>query len=335
MNRISTLLLTGTLAASMAACGSSGTTTDAGTTPTDTGSTPTDSSTPTDAACSPPAAGDGGVVPYYQCASDNLCPTTHFTNDAMHPGFRLTYIQITAPAALASAAILSVINPTLQGGTFLWGLQMDLTAGTFRTGGLNPTATTRGHVGLGLLDGQFAFYHGNFAGGDAGTPTAFDPVSGMITVAGAAPARTASTSTAATTVNIPIFTDTSATTLLTQLPLDNAHITTVQLNGDLACVGLGQPSGGRFTESTSRWLTSDTMDHPYGTVEADITVDHAKTVSVVIGGNPVPLCNLIAGANCASDPQSGWAHQPDSMVGTAPAYHLRANFAAVSAQIAQ
>ena len=163
----------------LAGCGASGGNTqiivqdDAGTTPTDTGSTPSDSSTPTDAACSPPAAGDGGVVPYYQCASDNLCPTTHFANDAMHPGFRLTYIQITAPAALASAAILSVINPTLQGGTFLWGLQMDLPAGTFRTGGLNPTATTRGHVGLGLLDGQFAFYHGNFAGGDAGAPTAF------------------------------------------------------------------------------------------------------------------------------------------------------------------
>ena len=336
MNRISTLLLTGTLAASIAACGTSNNTADAAVT-TDTGTPATDTPTVTDASCSPPAASDAGVVPYYQCAGDNVCPTSHIANDAMHPGFRLTYIQITAPTALASAAILSVINPTLQTGTFLWGLQLDLTTTppAFRTGGLNPAVATRGHIGLGLMDGQFAFYHGNFAGGDAGAPTAFDPVSGTMTVTGTAPTRTGSSSTATTTVNIPIFTDTTATTLLTQLPLDNAHISALQLNGDLGCVGLGQPSGGRYTESTSHWLTADTNNAPYGTVEADITVDHAKTVSVVIGGNPVPLCNLISGANCASDPQTSWAHQPDTMVGTAPAYHLRANFAAISATIAQ
>jgi len=70
-------------------------------------------------------------------------------------------------------------------------------------------------------------------------------------------------------------------------------------------------------------------------VDADITVENAKMVSVTIGGNPTPLCNIISGANCVTDPMGSWARQPDAMVNGMPAYHLRANFAAISANIAQ
>ena len=72
-----------------------------------------------------------------------------------------------------------------------------------------------------------------------------------------------------------------------------------------------------------------------GFSNADITVENAKMVSVTIGGSPTPLCNIIAGANCMTDPMGSWARQPDAMVNGMPAYHLRANFAAISANIAQ
>ncbi len=45
--------------------------------------------------------------------------------------------------------------------------------------------------------------------------------------------------------------------------------------------------------------------------------------------------NIISGANCMTDPQSGWARQPDTTVNGRAAYHFHANFAAISANIAQ
>ncbi|MDB4928998.1 MAG: hypothetical protein JWM10_1482 [Myxococcaceae bacterium] len=317
MNRFSTLLLTSVLAGSLGACSDDPVVTDAG--------TGTDSGT-----CSPPADA-GGPTPYFQCTSDNICPTARYTNNAMTPGYRLTYIKITQPAALASAAILSTINPTLQRGSFLWGLQLNLTNNTFRTGGLNPMLT-RGTVGQGLMDGQFAFFNNN---GPGAMPNQYNPLSGMVTVMG----DRATTSMASTTVNIPIFTDAAGTMLLTQLPMDNARLSNIQLTTDRGCIGLGHPTGGRYTETTSAWLTEDgaTPAVPYGVVDADITVENAKLVNVTIGGTPTPLCNIISGANCVTDPQGSWARQPDSIVGAGTAmnaYHLRANFAAISANIA-
>ena len=335
MNRFSTLLLTSILAGSLGACSD-----DPPAAPSDAG-VPSDRGTPTDGACTgtpiadptpnmtscsaPPV--DGGAVPYFQCTTDPICPRGRFTNNAMRPGFRLTYIKITQPAALASAAILSTVNPTLQRGTFLWGLQLDLAANTFRTGGLNPMFT-RGSTGVGLMDGQFAFFNGN---GPSGSGARDNPVSGPVTVTG----DRANTNTVTTTVNIPIFSDEAGTMLLTQLPMDNARITNVHRTADRGCIGGGLAAGGRYTETTSRWLTEDSCDQPYGVVDADITVENAKMVSVTIGGSPTPLCNIISGANCVTDPQSGWARQPDTMVNGMPAYHLRANFAAISANIAQ
>ena len=317
MNRFSTLLLTSVLAGSLGACSD-----DPAVTPTDGGVTPTD----TGASCSPPPDA-GGPRPYFQCTSDNVCPTGRYMNNAMRPGYRLTYIKITQPAALASNAILSTVNPTLQRGTFLWGLQLNLTDNTFRTGGLSPMLT-RGTTGVGLMDGQFAFFNGN---GPGAMPARYNPISGSVTVTG----DRANTAMVGTTVNIPIFSDEAGTMLLTQLPMDNAIIRNINLTADRGCIGLGIPTGGRYTETTSRWLTEDAADMPYGVVDADITVENAKMVSVTIGGNPTPLCNIISGANCVTDPMGSWARQPDAMVNGMPAYHLRANFAAISANIAQ
>lgn len=334
MNRFSTLLLTSVLASSMGACSSDpATPTDGGFSDTgggaDTGvcvQTPIADPVANMTSCSAPIV-DGGTVPYFQCTTDPVCPRGRYTNNAMRPGFRLTYIKITQPAALASAAILSTVNPTLQRGTFLWGLQFDLAANTFRTGGLNPMYM-HGSTGVGLMDGQFAFFNNN---GPTGSGPRYNPISGMVAVTG----TRATTTRATTTVNIPIFSDEAGTMLLTQLPMDNATISNVQLTADRGCIGGGLAAGGRYTETTSRWLTEDNCDQPFGVVDADITVENAKMVSVTIGGNPTPLCNIISGANCMNDPQSGWARQPDTMVNGMPAYHLRANFAGISANIAQ
>ena len=335
MNRFSTLLLTSVLAGSIGACSDSpATPTDSGPQGDTGGGADTGVCTPTPIAdpaanmtsCSAPPV-DGGPVPYFQCTTDPICPHNRYMNNVMRPGYRLTYIKITQPAALASAAILSTVNPTLQRGTFLWGLQLDLAANTFRTGGLNPMYT-HGSTGVGLMDGQFAFFNNN---GPGATPNRYNPVSGAVTVTG----TRATTATVTSTVNIPIFSDEAGTMLLTQLPMDNARISNVHLTADRGCIGGGLAAGGRYTETTSRWLTVVSCDQPYGVVDADITVENAKMVSVTIGGNPTPLCNIISGANCMTDPQSGWARQPDTMVNGMPAYHLRANFAAISANIAQ
>ncbi|MDB4931964.1 MAG: hypothetical protein JWM10_4448 [Myxococcaceae bacterium] len=275
--------------------------------------------------CAPPT-GSGGATPYYQCTTANVCPRGRFANDPMLPGFRVTYLKITQPAALASAAILNTINPTLARGSFLWGLQLNLAAGVFRTGGLQPTFA-RGAVGLGLMDGRFAFYNGN-GPGDSGA--AYNPLPGPISVMG----DRVTTAMLPGTVLLPVFSDAASTQLLTVLPLDNLRMT-VRLAPDRGCIGGGVPTGGRYTESTSRWATEDACDAPYGSLVSDLTVERARTVSVTIGGSPVPLCNVIAGANCATDPMASWARQPDSSVDGQPAWRTVANFAAISADIAR
>lgn len=333
MKTIWTMLVCGALGAATVGCGSDDTANDAGTR-TDTGGTPGDGGV-TDSgggtgdgggSCGTPAQVNGRT-PYYQCTSTPVCPA-QYMNPAMTPGFRLTYLNIREPAALASAAILSVVNAAVKDGRFLWGIKFDLTANTFRTGGMNPSTFMRGTTGLGLLDGTYQFFSGNAPGG-AGAR--YDAISGMGTLTGDRFASMQIT----TTVNIPIFADAAGTMLLTQLPLENASFSNVQITSDRACIGLGQSAGGRFTESTSNWLTEDNGT-PYGVVEADITVTNSQSVTVELGGTPTPLCNLLSGANCMTDPQAMWPRQPTMATVngmSVPVYHLRAEFAGVSANI--
>lgn len=313
-----TMLLCGALGAVAIGCGSDPAPTQ---TPTDSGTTNNPDASTT---CSAPAAVDGRV-PYYECSTTPICPRQRVMNSATSPGYRLTYLNIRQPTALANAAVGSVINTAVKKGTFLWGLKFD--GNNFRTGGMNPANLMRGTAGLGLLDGTYSFFSNNAPGGMG---THFDPTSGSGTLMGDRYTSTPIT----TTVNIPIFTDETGTTLLTQLPLENAQFSNVQLTADHGCIGLGQPTAGRFTETTSNWLTED-GGMPYGVVEADITVEHSRTVTLTLGGQMIPLCNLVAGADCTT-PQASWPNQPTmAMVNgmSVPVYHLRAEFAAVSANI--
>ncbi len=324
MKTIWTMLVCGALGAATVGCSDDPAptnNTDAGTNPTDTGGGGDGGGS-----CGTPPAVNGRV-PYHECSSTPVCPAQRFTNPAMTPGYRLTYLNIREPAALASAAILSVVNAAVKDGRFLWGLKLDLAANTFRTGGMNPATFMRGTTGLGLLDGSYQFFSGNAPGG-AGAR--YDAITGMGTLTG----DRFSSMQINTTVNIPIFSDAAGTQLLTQLPLENARFSNVQITSDRGCIGLGQAAGGRFTESTSNWLTEDN-GMPYGVVEADITVTNSQSVTVELGGTPTPLCNLLSGNNCMSDARP-WMREPTmAMVNgmNVEVYHLRAEFAGVSANI--
>jgi hypothetical protein len=184
----------------------------------------------------------------------------------------------------------------------------------------------RGTVGQGLIDGGFRYYSGN-APAMGGAATRWDPISTTAMVTG----DRVSTGIIMGTVRLPIFnTDGS---LLTELPLENARMTNVQLTADRKCIGLGAISGGRFNECTSNWQTADMAmpPVPFGRLEAVITAAAARTVRVE--SLMTTLCNLLAGSNCETTPQAMWTRQPDAMVNGEPGYALATEFSAISARI--
>jgi len=248
-------------------------------------------------------------------------------NDMNRPGYRLTFIKITTPSALASQVLLQIVNGTFQGGTFLWGLSLDLQANTYRTGALNPTALQRGTIGRGLLDGRYAFYNNN---GPMGMTGQYNPVSGAATLTGDRLATTMSD----TVVNIPIFSDETATSVLTTLPLTNLRLSNIQVTPDRGCIGQASLVSGRFDECRSPWRTENDAMMPFGQIDADITVADARNVR--IEALQTTLCNYITGVDCmmVTDLSTRpMGQRPDAMVNGMPAFHLTASFAAVSANI--
>lgn len=303
----------------LSACG------DSTSTPTPTDASTSDTPVVTDTPAADAPATDATSMCFTQEGSAALCPSAAVAQaDAMRPNFRVTHIKITAPAALASPILGNTVNGAIHSGGFLWGITFDLTGNMVRTGALNSQMITRGTVGQGLLDGTFQYYSGN-APAAGGAATRWDPVTSTLT----ASADRVSTGTIMGTVRLPIY-DTSGA-LLTELPLQNASMTMVNLTADRKCIGLGALSGGRFNECTSNWQTADTAMAPYGRLSAVITVAAARQVQV--SALMTTLCNLLAGSNCETTPQAMWMRQPDAMAGTEPGYTLTTEFAAVSANI--
>ncbi len=268
---------------------------------------------------------------YREEAMGPLCPTMRHQNDMNRPGYRLTFIKIARPAALASQVLLQIVNGTFQGGTFLWGLSLDLQANTYRTGALNPMALQRGTIGRGLLDGRYAFYNNNAPVMGMGMAGQYNPVGGMATLTG----DRLSTTMSDTIVNIPIFSDETATSVLTTLPLTNLRLSNIQVTANRGCIGLANLVSGRFDECRSPWRTEDDAMMPYGQIDADITVANARNVR--IDALQTTLCNYITGVDCTmvTDLSSRpMGQRPDAMVNGEPAFHLTASFSAVSANIA-
>jgi hypothetical protein len=285
----------------------------------------TDASTPTDTPVVTDAPSDASSMCFTQEGAAALCPSAAVAQaDAMHPNYRVTHIKITAPTALASPILGNTVNGAIHSGGFLWGISFDLAGNMVRTGALNSQMITRGTVGQGLLDGTFHYYSGN-APAMGGAATRWDPVTSTVTAMG----DRVNTGTIMGTVRLPIYDSSGA--LLTELPLENATMTMVNLTADRKCIGLGALSGGRFNECTSNWQTADATMMPYGRIQAVITVAAARQVNV--SALMTTLCNLLAGSNCETTPQAMWMRQPDAMAGTQPGYSLVTEFAAVSARI--
>lgn len=325
MKTYGSLLLCGLMAGSLAACSDDSTTTDSGMT------------TDTPATCA-----DAGPGCYSACGgTPGSCPSVAVDNVAGNPSFRLTQIEITAPTALASAVVGGIINPALGAGTFLWGMTFNTTANTFRSGALNiaPTALTRGTIGRGLFDGTFQYYAMN-APAAAGMNNAWDPVSGPTMTAGGV----ITAPQVMTTVRIPIFTQNATVPtqfdLLTTLPLSNPRFHDIHVSADNKCIGGARFTGnpGRFNEcAATQWCTrtdcSTSGATPTGVVEADITVAAARGIQLTTLPGMPTLCTFISGSDCTMGEPSTWMRPPDAMVDGMPAFHLIANFSAVSARI--
>lgn len=268
---------------------------------------------------------DAPPLCYTQEGTAPLCPVVTVAQaDPMRPSFRVTHLRMAAPVAFSSAILSGTFNGAIHAGGFLLGLTFDLSTNVVRAGALNPQTSARGSVGQGLFDGTFRHYSRN-APAVGGATARWDPVYSSVAASG----DRASTGVFTETLRLPIF-DTSGT-IITELPLDIARFSTVQLTPDRRCIGLGAPSGGRFNECTSGWQTADGATTPYGRIQAIITVAAARQVQVV----PLmtTLCDLLSGSNCETMPQTVWARQPDAMAGGQPGYSFSAEFAAVSARV--
>lgn len=247
------------------------------------------------------------------CAS--LCPRGRYHGDPMVPSWRVTGIQVTAPAALASPLIQGVLNPPLRDGRFLWGLSFDLGSNTFRTGALNQMFT-RGSTGQGLMDGAFAYYNDNAP--FTGERARWNPGSGSLRRGAGL-----SSTTLSAPLRLPIFNDDRS--LLLELPIHDAMFFEVPLSDDRGCIGLGRLRAGRFNECGSEWDTA-----AGGTLQGAITVSSAR--GITISALNQTLCQLLAGTPC-DQPMNSWMRRPDTMAGAEPAWRFSARFAAIAANI--
>jgi len=248
---------------------------------------------------------------YQEPASAPVCPAAAVPNVPNAQAFRVTQIRITAPASLTSAILQNTINDAIHRGAFLFGL-VAAPGATVRFGATR--LATRGACGQGLFDGTYRYYRGDAPTADRAR---YDPVDlrGMVGTNGFA-ARAAS----GAVVTLPIYD--AAGALLTELPLCEPALTGSP-SSDLRCMGLGQLSGGRFSECTSNWAAN-----PSDTLRAVLPVAAARAVRV--SALNTTLCNLLAGADCETIPQAMWPRQPDASGCGAAGWALTAAYAAVS-----
>lgn len=259
-------------------------------------------------------------------ASAPGCPAWRVANDLERPGYRITALRIAQPAALASPLILFTLNQAIARGGVLWGIRFDLPGRAFRMGSFNLGASCRGDVGFGFADARFRFFDGD-APEDA--PSLLDPTSGPLVLAG----DRVDAGPGATTVHLVGYSSFGSRMPVTDFPLSGVRLRDVQLTADRGCVGLSLPGGDRHHEGISGWQFSDESDRAYGIIEAYVSVAESRRVN--ISALSTPLCDVLSGADCARDPQAGWAMQPDAEIDGGPAYRFVAQFTAIAADIRQ
>lgn len=262
-----------------------------------------------------------------RCDMMPFCPA-RVVNPAMHPRFVMTKIDIQTPVSLGSAgAVGGILNGAIGDGAFFWGIDLDLGTMRMRTGSLGMTTAA---VGTGFLESNFTFVTGAAPTGDGGAlANRWDPITANVTLTGES-----FTSEITPLITIPVFGTDAARMLLAELPLRNARMRDVQMGSNRNCVGLAR---GDFNSCLARlWNTSAGAmgAMPYGILEADLAVEDTRNVPVASLGNN--LCFFVAGTDCTM-PMTAWAHPPDAMINgsaTPNAWHVVANFSAVSAHIA-
>jgi|JI10StandDraft_1071094.scaffolds.fasta_scaffold628925_1 hypothetical protein len=232
------------------------------------------------------------------------CPAAAVSHaNEARPAFRVAQMHVDAPAALASALILNVLNDAIREGGLRWGVSLDLRDRRVRTGAMELLA--RGSLGLGLIDGRYRFFaSGEWAAGEGALTVNGDRVSSAL-IAGP--------------VRLPVSARDGS--VVTTLPLRCLRFVDVSLASG-RCLGSPEPLGGAFDECQSRWGAADR-------VEAVIAVDDARGSPLAGVGT---LCDVLAGGDCRAE-TSTWARPPDATCGDAAGYRFSARLAAISARV--
>jgi hypothetical protein len=263
------------------------------------------------------------------CDGGPFCPAV-VRNDPNTPKFRITQIDARRPAALANPILSFTLNSAVAGGTFGWGIVLDFSAMSISTGALRQGVSAQ--PGTGILGAHFDFYHGD-ADPTGGPSDRWDPVTANIVLG-----NLSFSSSTVSLVTVPAYSPQTGL-LFTEFPIHNASVHDVQLTSGLDCIGWAKGQGFNSC-SPSQWITrSDpTGANSAGVLEGDISVADARNVTVL---NVGPLCDVLSGTmNCMGEPET-WHNPPDVRVDRMPvgtgapadAWHLVADFAAVSADI--
>lgn len=260
-----------------------------------------------------PAAPNGC---YVEPADGPMCPCARARNDPAHPAWRVTSLDLVAPAPLREGPVGALLTLAVREGAVMVGLDADLARGVARFGRLDRRRVRRGAVGTGLLDARFGFFAGDADGPD---PRRFDPLSVPIALAHSGFGATQ----ALPGWDLPVAAvDGGAPG---ELHLCDLRIDRVGLDDDLGCVGRALPRDGAFDECDARWDVTDGAE-----LTAAVSTTSARGLAVDASGRT--LCDVLAGTSCGSS-MSQWRNRPDTWACGDPAWRLIFRLAAVAARI--
>jgi hypothetical protein len=270
-----------------------------------------------------------------------FCPRFR-NNDMNSPKFVLTQIDIYQPSSLLpNSAVGRLLNTSVRNAAFSWGVALDLTANTIRTGTIRQPVVRR--VGSGYYAETLNFVMNEAPVMGMLAADRWNPVTAPVTVMGNTVGMPAGMT--VPLITIPVYDETDRTMLLTELPLRDARISDLRLTANRNCIGTAFAMFNSCGPSNNRWYTSSdntVMGTPNGVLEAKLTFEDTLNIQVV--SLNMPLCNIIGRSPCR-DAMTNMPVNPATLTvppdttvmvnGMAkPAWTLRAYIAGVAANIA-
>ncbi len=231
--------------------------------------------------------------------------------DAASPQMRVTALHITAPSVLATGLLPSIVDGSIDTFTFLWLVDVDLTAQTMTTG-----SGTADAVAPSTDDAAFCSVSWNDA-----YPAAQNV---PITLNG----TSVTTTDPIATIDIPIYSESDLTSPLMTLPMSQVEIIDMNIvDGQL----VGTPPDVTTAAFAADWTTD-------GELTGWIAVEDAR--GAVIEAMGATLCGLLSGnrgatpeEDCAGEPDT-WPTPPATIPGTSDlGYELTASIGAGSVSI--